>query len=81
MPAMYSVSSIEGTRWRIIDGSQRLVFVGTKQQAEDWLDARDNMASRPSTLAKWLHGLMETSGRPLIHVWSAARAQVVRRAS
>ena len=62
---MYRVSCINGSRWRIVDASDRLVFVGTQLQGEDWLDRQENLLLRPSPLSDYLLGLVEAWVRPL----------------
>ena len=44
---VYILRHINGTQWHIVDSSRRTVFVGTKQQAEDWLDLQDNLQRQP----------------------------------
>ena len=62
---MYRVSCISGGRWRIVDGSDRLVFVGTQLQGEDWLDRQENLRPRPSALSGFLREIGEALVRPL----------------
>lgn len=62
---MYRVSCIDGDRWRILDAGNRLVFVGTRQQGEDWLDFQENARPRPSAFKAQLRGLVEAWVRPL----------------
>ena len=81
MTSTYTIQSIEGNRWRIVDGSNRLVFVGDKSQAEAWLDWQDNARSGPSALAVWLHGVAELTARPLAHIWRRSRPQTAQRVS
>jgi hypothetical protein len=40
---MYRVEYLAGDQWGVIDGRERTVFVGTKQQVEDWLDRQENI--------------------------------------
>jgi hypothetical protein len=62
---MYRVSCINGGRWRIVDASNRLVFVGTQLQGEDWLDRQENLRLRPSVLSGYLLEIVEALVRPL----------------
>ncbi|MGE5194849.1 MAG: hypothetical protein ACM3U2_20345, partial [Deltaproteobacteria bacterium] len=39
---MYFVKYVSGTQRHIIDRDQQTVFIGTKQQVEDWLDLQEN---------------------------------------
>jgi hypothetical protein len=39
---MYRVKDVSGDQWNIVDSADVTVFVGTKQQAEDWLDFQEN---------------------------------------
>jgi hypothetical protein len=45
---MYRIECADGDQWKILDESHSLVFVGTKRQAEDWLDHRENIQRQPS---------------------------------
>ncbi len=45
---MYIVRYINGTQWHIVDDHQQTVFIGTKQQAEDWLDFQENVQRQPA---------------------------------
>jgi hypothetical protein len=45
---MYRVQYKNREQWRIVDGRDQTVFVGTKRQAEDWLDYQENAQPRPS---------------------------------
>jgi hypothetical protein len=62
---MYRVLCIRGGRWRIVDASDRLVFVGTQLQGEDWLDRQENLRRRPSALSGFLWEVVEAWVRPL----------------
>ncbi len=62
---MYRISCINGGRWRIVDASDRLVFVGTQLQGEDWLDRQENRRPRPSALSGYLREVVEACVRPL----------------
>jgi hypothetical protein len=46
---VYSVKYINGTQWHIVDRNQETVFIGTKQQAEDWLDFKENAQRQSAT--------------------------------
>jgi hypothetical protein len=78
---MHKIQSIEGNRWRIVDGSNRLVFVGDRAQAEDWLDWQENAEPHPSAFAIWLHGLVEFTARPLAHLWHRSKPRHAQRVS
>jgi len=71
---MYTIQSIEGNRWRIVDGSSRLVFVGDKAQAEAWLDWQENVRPRPSIIAAFVRALTASTARPLAQLWRAPQA-------
>jgi hypothetical protein len=49
---MYSVNPCSETQWSIVDGNQRTVFIGTRRQAEDWLDFQENMARQAARAQK-----------------------------
>jgi hypothetical protein len=78
---MYNIQSIHGNRWRIVDGSNRLVYVGNKQQAEEWLDWQDNAHPGPSALSVWLRGIVETTARPLALLWRRSQVRPAHRVS
>jgi len=46
-----------------VDSQDRLVFVGTKQQAEDWLDYQDNAAPHSANRGAWARGLFQSLHR------------------
>jgi hypothetical protein len=64
---MYRLESKTDDLWMIFDGKNDLVYVGTKQQVEDWLDHHENLHPRPSVSGAWL--------RRLVHalVWPVRR--------
>ncbi len=47
--------------WRIVDDKQTLLFVGTKQQSEDWLDFQEN--------AQWQSSIGVVSLRRAVEGW------------
>jgi hypothetical protein len=64
-----------------VDGSNRLVFVGDKHQAEDWLDWQENAQARPSAIGLWWRGLVESTARPLVHIWRRSQPHSAQRVS
>ncbi len=78
---MYSIQSINGNRWQIVDGANRLVFVGNKQQAEEWLDWQENAIPGPSALSLWIQGIVESTARPFAALWRRTQARPAHRAS
>jgi hypothetical protein len=51
--------------WKIVDENDKVVFVGTMRQAEDWLDFRENAQRQTLSTGVWLRNLVAT-GRPLL---------------
>jgi hypothetical protein len=45
---MYSIQYVKGDQWQVMDESDKAVFVGKKQQVEDWLDHEENLQRRSS---------------------------------
>lgn len=62
---MYRILSIDGDRWRIVDAANRLVFVGSQRQGEDWLDRQENLQPRPWFFSELLQGIAEPWVRSL----------------
>lgn len=63
---MYRIETVsDGNRWMVIDAQDRVVFVGTMQQAEDWLDCDENVNRGPGKLGAWAHRTIEAWGRPV----------------
>ena len=60
---MYRVQSITNDRWEIADSQDRLVFVGTKRQAEEWLDYQDNAVPQPAHRGAWARALFQSLRR------------------
>jgi hypothetical protein len=81
MSPMYMIHSSNSNRWRIVDRSNRLVFVGDKQQAEEWLDWQDNAQPHPSALGDWFRGIVESTARPFAHLWRRSQARPAHRVS
>jgi len=65
MTSNYRVQCVDGNRWRIVDRSEKLVFVGTKEQGEDWLDRQENLVPRPSIAGAWSARLLQALSQPL----------------
>jgi hypothetical protein len=53
-----------GKRWMVIDVKDRVVFIGTMQQAEDWLDSQENLKRQPSIVGAWLRRVFQGWTRP-----------------
>ena len=62
---MHCIHSVSGDLWTIVNERDELVFQGTKQRCEDWLDDKDNARPRPSAVTAWI--------RWLIAAWLAPR--------
>src|SRR5579863_1688987 len=65
---MHFIHSVAGDQWTIVNDRGALVFEGTKQRCEDWLDFEDNARTRPSAVTVWI--------RWLIAAWLAPRVRV-----
>ena len=67
---MYQVLAVEGDQWTIVDDRDEVVFIGTKQTCEDWLDSQDNLVfhHRPSRASGWIHRFYEACLSPRIRV-------------
>jgi hypothetical protein len=70
---MYRVQSITGERWEIVDSNDRTVFVGTKSQAEDWLDFQEN-ARRLTQQRPWFRTLLSSLRRFACRVTGGCQA-------
>jgi hypothetical protein len=42
------VEYVQGDQWRVVDSHEQVVFTGTKEQVEDWLDHLENVQRQPS---------------------------------
>jgi hypothetical protein len=63
---MYRIEYVnDGNRWMIVDVKDRVVFIGTMQQAEDWLDSQENLNRRPSQVGAWLRRVFRGWTRPV----------------
>jgi hypothetical protein len=49
---MFHVQPLHDDQWSIVDDQDRQLFVGTKLECEDWLDAAENAARGPSLLQR-----------------------------
>jgi hypothetical protein len=50
---MLRVESKIGNTWMIIDSKDDIIFAGTMQEVEDWLDHHENLRRRPSIRGAW----------------------------
>ena len=70
---MYFVKYIEGS-WQIVDSNEQTLFIGTKQQVEEWLDCQENAVQRPSLSAvsgsRSLLALLTKAGRYFLSCWT-----------
>jgi len=63
---MYRIEYVSSSnRWMVVDGNDRVVFIGTMQQAEDWLDSRENLNRRPFDVGVWFRGVIQSWVRPV----------------
>jgi hypothetical protein len=76
---MYRVQLTADDRWEIVDSQDRLVFVGTKQEAEDWLDYRDNALPRTVSGGAWLHAFFQALRRLLCRFSGGCRTRARER--
>jgi hypothetical protein len=81
---MYRIEFVSvGKRWMVVDGDDRVAFIGTMQQAEDWLDSQENLNRRPFHAGAWFRGLFQSWTRPVDRLAGAClrffRARPVRR--
>lgn len=51
---MYKIGSAIGDVWTIVNDRGEVVFMGTKQQCEDWLDHEDNLRIAAERHPGWL---------------------------
>jgi hypothetical protein len=73
---MYHIKNVSGENaWSVVDVKDRVVFTGTMQQVEDWLDSQENLNRRPSNLSAWFRRLFHTGTRPVDHLAEAARGR------
>jgi hypothetical protein len=64
----------------IIGGKDEVVFAGTKQQVEDWLDHEENLHPRPSARGAWHGSLVQVLLWPFRRVWGCCHSRVrIRR--
>jgi hypothetical protein len=61
--SMYRVRDIQRDQWMIVDDRDQTVFVGTKRQAEDWLDYQENAQRRAKRSGKALISVPESKSR------------------
>jgi hypothetical protein len=63
-----------GDSWCIVDESLAVRFVGSKDQAEDWLDFQENARRRPSAaLLPSLGPLIDASTHGILRFFAAIR--------
>jgi hypothetical protein len=57
---MYRIEYVnDGNRWMIVDVKDRVMFIGTMQQAEDWLDSQENLNRQPTQVGAWLRRIFQ----------------------
>ena len=76
---IYRVESHADDLWMIFDGKNELVFVGTKQQVEDWLDYQDNLCGRPVVRHAWLSNLRQAFGSPIRRLFECCLLRTSRK--
>lgn len=57
---MFRVDAIPGGQWKVVEDGDKVVFVGTKNDAEVWLDLQENLQPRPHRAGAWLTRLVRT---------------------
>jgi hypothetical protein len=62
---MFGVEYVFDDQWKIIDENDKVVFVGTIRQAEDWLDFRENAKRQTVSIGVWLRNRVATVRRLL----------------
>jgi hypothetical protein len=69
-----------GDSWCIVDQSLTVAFVGTKDQAEDWLDFQENARRRPSVGSlPSLRPLIDASMHTILWFFTTIRGWLGRR--
>jgi hypothetical protein len=71
---MYRVQLTTDDRWEIVDSKDRLVFVGTKQEAENWLDYQDNALPRAAVRGARVHALFQALRRVICRFSGCCRS-------
>jgi hypothetical protein len=66
-----------GDSWCIVDESLSVAFVGTKDQAEDWLDLQENVRFRPSVPS--LSSIIDRSAHTVLQFFTAVKEWLGRR--
>jgi hypothetical protein len=65
-----------GDSWCIVDESLAVRFVGSKDQAEDWLDFQENARSRPSVASlPSLGPLIDAATHGILRFFTAIRGR------
>jgi hypothetical protein len=73
---MYRIENVSGENaWLIVDLKNRVVFTGTMQQAEDWLDSQENVNRRPSKVSAWFRRLFPARTRPVDRLAGVTRGR------
>jgi hypothetical protein len=63
---MYRIECVSGgDRWMVVDVKDRVVFIGTMQQTEDWLDSQENLNRGPSRAGAWFRRVFQAWTRPV----------------
>jgi hypothetical protein len=71
---MYRIENVSGENaWLVVDLKDRVMFTGTMQQVEDWLDSQENVNRRPSNVSAWFRRLFHARTRPVDHLAEVAR--------
>jgi hypothetical protein len=76
---MHRVQLTADDRWEIVDSQDRLVFVGTKREAEDWLDYRDNALPRTVRGGAWFHAFFRALRRVFCRFSGCCRTRARER--
>lgn len=52
---MYRISDASGSQWAVVDETDRVWFVGTPRECEDWLDLQENLKrqNQPRPASQW----------------------------
>ena len=62
---MFQVEFFHDDLWTVIDEDGEVAFVGTKREAEDWLDFQDNARRRRAPPGGWLRNSLKSLRRLL----------------
>ena len=72
---MFRVEPTQEDQWKVVDENDKVAFIGTMREAEEWLDFQDNAPRAAAPASNWLRNAVNALHQPLAKLIAICRAR------